>query len=98
MTSRCMHDIFFRGRELKHSKESVLPVMKKEGNGKGKWTIGPRMKHGSANVVYFDQRLGAAHSKRWLKSSFSAKKAEKMRKKIYTECYTFNYKDHLDPG
>ena len=32
-------------------------------------------------VVYFDQLLGAAHPKSWSKSSFSAKKAEKMRKK-----------------
>ena len=28
-------------------------------------------------VVYFDQRLGAAHTKCWLKSSFSAKKLKK---------------------
>ena len=32
-------------------------------------------------VVYFNQQLGAAHPQRWSKSSFSAKKAEKMRKK-----------------
>ena len=31
-------------------------------------------------AVYFNQLLGAAHFKCWLKSSFSAKKAEKMRK------------------
>ena len=31
-------------------------------------------------VVYFDQFLGAAHPKSWLKSSFSAKKAEKREK------------------
>ena len=35
----------------------------------------------SMGVVYFDQRLGAVHANRWSKSSFSAKKAEKMRKK-----------------
>ena len=29
-----MHDIFFRGRKVKHSDESVLPVKKKEGKGK----------------------------------------------------------------
>ena len=44
VTSVSMHYIFCQGRELKHSVESVLPVMKKEGKGKGKWTIGPRMK------------------------------------------------------
>ena len=26
----------------------------------------------TSSVVYFDQRLGAAHSKRWSKKSFSA--------------------------
>ena len=26
----------------------------------------------SSNVVYFDQRLGAAHSNRWSKSSYKA--------------------------
>ena len=46
VTSRCMHYIFFRGGKVKHSDESVLPVTKKEGKGKGKWTIGPRMKNG----------------------------------------------------
>ena len=36
---------FLRGKG-----ESVLPVMKKEGKGKGKWTIGPRMKNGRENL------------------------------------------------
>ena len=30
------------------------------------------VKKWKTSVVYFDQRLGAAHSKRWSKSSFSA--------------------------
>ena len=33
------------------------------------------------SVVYFDQRLGAAHSKRWSKSSFSAFLLQKYLKK-----------------
>ena len=33
------------------------------------------------HVVYFDQRLGAAHSKRWSKSSFSAFWLQKTLKK-----------------
>ena len=36
VTSQCIHNIFCRGREVKHSDESVLPVTKKEGKGKGK--------------------------------------------------------------
>ena len=43
--SGCMHYIFGQGREVKHFDKSVLPVMKKEGKGKGKWTIGPWMKN-----------------------------------------------------
>ena len=43
---------FFWGRELKHSNKSVLPVSKKEWMGKGKWTIGPRMKNGRANSPF----------------------------------------------
>ena len=33
------------------------------------------------SAVDFNQRLGAGHTKRWLKSSFSAKKAEKKAEK-----------------
>ena len=51
MTSRCMHYIFCQGRELQLTNESVLPVMKKEGKGKGKWTMGPKMKNGHANAT-----------------------------------------------
>ena len=36
VTSRCVHLIFSQGTEVKHSDKSVLPVTKKEGNGKGK--------------------------------------------------------------
>ena len=44
-----MQALYFLSRgEVKHSDESVLPVTKKE--GKRKWTIGPRMKNGRANV------------------------------------------------
>ena len=44
--SPCMHYIFVQGGKVKHSNESVLPVLKKEGKGKGLWTIAPRMKNG----------------------------------------------------
>ena len=45
-----MHALFFcRGREVKHSDESD----KKEGKGKGKWTIGPWMKNGRTNLCSF---------------------------------------------
>ena len=53
MTSRCVHYIFCRGREFKLYDESVLPVMKKERKGKGKWTIGPWMKNGRASLCSF---------------------------------------------
>ena len=53
VTSRCMHYIFCRGREVKLYDESVLLVTKKERKGKGKWTIGPRMKNGRANLCSF---------------------------------------------
>ena len=37
LTSQCMHNIFFQGREEKHSDQSVLPVTKnrerERGNG-----------------------------------------------------------------
>ena len=36
VTSVCLHLIFSRGRELKLTDESVLPVTEKEGKGKGK--------------------------------------------------------------
>ena len=52
MTSRCMHYIFCRGGDVKHSDESVLPVMKKEGKGKGKWIIGHRVKNGRPNLYF----------------------------------------------
>ena len=41
LTKPCYHDVtmnaqyFFFEREVKHSDESVIPVMKKEGKGKG---------------------------------------------------------------
>ena len=39
-----MHALFFvEGGEVKHSDESVLPVTKKEGKGKGKQTIGHKL-------------------------------------------------------
>ena len=40
-----MHALFFfcRGGKVKHSDESVLPVLTKEGKGKDKWTIAPKM-------------------------------------------------------
>ena len=50
-------------------------------------------------VVYFDQFLGAAHPKSWLKSSFSAKKMRKNEKnekkqeicsKILSTCCVFS--------
>ena len=53
MHAQCMHNIFCWGGEVKHSDESVLPVTKKEGKGKGKWTIGPRMKNGRTNLCSF---------------------------------------------
>ena len=48
-----MHYIFCFGRDVKQADESVLPVTKKEGKGKGKWTIGPRMKNECANLCSF---------------------------------------------
>ena len=50
VTSQCKHYIFCQGREIRQADACVLPVMKKEGKGKGKWTIGPRMKNGRANL------------------------------------------------
>ena len=32
VTSQCMHYIFCRGRKVKHTDESVLPVKKRRGN------------------------------------------------------------------
>ena len=45
MTSRCMYYIFFRGGKVEHSDDSVLPVMKKEGKGKGKWIVHASLHH-----------------------------------------------------
>ena len=53
LTSQCLHYFFCRGREVKQADESVLPVMKKEGKGEGKWTIGPRIKNGCENLSSF---------------------------------------------
>ena len=53
VTSRCMHYIFCRGRKVKQADQSVLPVTEKEGKGKGKWTICPRMKKWRANLCLF---------------------------------------------
>ena len=50
MTSRFMTYIFCWGREVKQADKSVQPVKKKEGKGKGKWTIDPRMKNGCAKA------------------------------------------------
>ena len=50
VTSQCIHNIFCRGREVKHSDESVLTCDEKRGEGKGemnhrpldeKWTCKP---------------------------------------------------------
>ena len=41
---------FCRGSKVKQANESVLPVTEKEGKGKGKYTVGPRMKKGLANL------------------------------------------------
>ena len=49
VTSSCMHYFFCQGGEVKLSDKSVLPVMKKEGKGKGKLTISPWIKNGRAN-------------------------------------------------
>ena len=49
LTLRCVHFTFCGGRELMINDERVLPVTKKERKGKGKWTIGPRMKNRCAN-------------------------------------------------
>ena len=48
---------FFVGREVKNSYESVLPVTKKKGKEKGKWTIGLRMKNGHANTQFLCEYL-----------------------------------------
>ena len=48
-----MHNIFFRGRKVKHSDKSVLPLTEKERKGKWKWTTGLRMKNGCANLCSF---------------------------------------------
>ena len=50
LTSQCMHFIFCQGREVKLTEESVLPVTEKEVKGKGKWSIGPRIKNGRTNM------------------------------------------------
>ena len=49
VTSGCVHFIFCRGRELKPTDESVLPVTAKERKREGKRSIGPRLKNECAN-------------------------------------------------
>ena len=63
--SRYMHYNFCRGRKVKHSDESVLPVTKKEGKCKGKRTIGPQMKNGDANLCLLYQLQNNYDSYKW---------------------------------
>ena len=49
--------------KLKHTNESVLPVTEKEGKGKGKWSIGPKLKMDVQTCVHFvlKQTVGFAY-------------------------------------
>ena len=70
--------MFFEEKTIK--KIVLQKKIKKEDSPE--WVDGckSRFKH-CLCVVYFDQRLGAAHSKRWSKSSFSAFLLQKTSKK-----------------
>ena len=62
----CYHDItihalyFLSGRKVQLSDESVLPVTKKEGKGKEKWTIGPRMKMDAKTIAPFPSPISSS--------------------------------------